>query len=120
MKKVIDAGVDQFGGENIPEVIVQLVKDGKISQSRIDSSVTRLLRQKFELGLFDDPFIDEAKATEIVGNPEFVKAGEESQRRAITLLKNEVKYLPLTHKQIEDLCTKYRPESCSTIWNSGR
>ena len=101
VKKVIDAGVDQFGGENIPEVVVQLVKDGKISQSRIDSSVTRLLRQKFELGLFDDPFIDEAKATEIVGNANFVKAGEESQRRAMTLLKNDGKILPLTPNNLK-------------------
>ena len=89
VKKVIDAGVDQFGGENIPEVVVKLVKEGKISEKRIDSSVQRLLRQKFELGLFDNPYIDEKKAVEVVGNPEFVKAGEESQRRAITLLKNE-------------------------------
>jgi beta-glucosidase len=95
VRKIIDAGVDQFGGENIPEVIVKLVNDGKISQARIDSSVRRLLRQKFELGLFDNPFIDEARATQIVGKAEFVKAGEQSQRRAITLLKNDGKTLPL-------------------------
>ena len=95
VKKIIDAGVDQFGCENIPEVVVKLVKDGRISEKRIDSSVRRLLRQKFQLGLFDNPFVDEGKATEIVGNPRFVKAGEESQRRAVTLLKNENKTLPL-------------------------
>ncbi len=95
VEKIIDAGVDQFGGENIPEVVVQLVKDGKLSEARIDSSVRRLLRQKFELGLFDNPYIDETKATQIVGKPEFVKAGEASQRRAITLLKNDNKVLPL-------------------------
>jgi beta-glucosidase len=101
VRKIIDAGVDQFGGENIPEVIVQLVKDGKISEKRIDSSVTRLLRQKFELGLFDNPFIDEATAMETVGNSKFVKAGEESQRRAITLLKNENKTLPLQQGKLK-------------------
>ena len=95
VKKIIDAGVDQFGGENIPEVVVKLVKNGKLSEKRIDSSVRRLLRQKFQLGLFDDPFVDETKAGAIVGNAKFVKAGEESQRRAITLLKNESKRLPL-------------------------
>jgi len=47
------------------------------------------------LGLFDNPYIDEAKATQIVGKSEFVKAGEASQRRAITLLKNDSKILPL-------------------------
>ncbi|CAN5271994.1 glycoside hydrolase family 3 N-terminal domain-containing protein [soil metagenome] len=95
VQKIIDAGVDQFGGENVPQLVVKLVKDGKISEARIDSSVRRLLRQKFELGLFDNPFVDAAKATSIVGKPAFVKAGEESQRRAITLLKNDNKVLPL-------------------------
>jgi beta-glucosidase len=88
VEKIIDAGVDQFGGENIPDVVVQLVKEGKVSKKRIDSSVTRLLRLKFELGLFDNPYIDASQASEIVGNAGFVKAGEESQRRAMTLLKN--------------------------------
>ncbi|MBV9962556.1 MAG: glycoside hydrolase family 3 protein [Parafilimonas sp.] len=101
VEKIIDAGVDQFGGENIPEVVVQLVKERKISEARIDSSVKRLLRQKFELGLFDDPFIDEAKATQIVGKQEFVKAGDESQRRAITLLKNDNKVLPLKQNSLK-------------------
>ncbi len=101
VEKIIDAGVDQFGGENMPEVVVQLVKDGKISEARIDSSVRRLLRQKFELGLFDNPYIDETKATQIVGKAEFEKAGEASQRRAITLLKNDAKVLPLKEKSLK-------------------
>ncbi|MDE3213534.1 MAG: glycoside hydrolase family 3 C-terminal domain-containing protein [Bacteroidota bacterium] len=95
VEKVLNAGVDQFGGENCPELVVQLVKEGKISMARIDSSVRRLLRVKFELGLFDDPFIDADQASHIVGKPEFVKAGEASQRRAMTLLKNEKNILPL-------------------------
>jgi beta-glucosidase len=95
VQRIIDAGVDQFGGENLPDVVVQLVKKGKVSEARIDSSVKRLLRQKFELGLFDNPFVDAAKATEIVGNPQFVKLGDESQRKAMTLLKNDSKVLPL-------------------------
>ena len=95
VKKVIDAGVDQFGGENIPEVVVKLVKDGKLTEKRIDESVKRLLRQKFQLGLFDNPYIDADKAEQIVGKPEFTKAGEDAQRRAMTLLKNDGKKLPL-------------------------
>jgi len=96
VKKIIDAGVDQFGGENCPELVLQLVKEGRISETRIDSSVRRLLRQKFELGLFDNPYVDESKVGEVIGNPEYRKAGEESQRRAMTLLKNDNKVLPLT------------------------
>jgi beta-glucosidase len=95
VEKIILAGVDQFGGENCPEYVVKLVKEGKVTQARIDSSIRRLLRQKFQLGLFDNPFIDESKIPQILGNPEFQKAGDESQRRAITLLKNDSHALPL-------------------------
>jgi beta-glucosidase len=86
--KVLNAGVDQFGGENCPEHVIKLVKDGKLTEARIDQSVRRLLRQKFELGLFEDPYIDVENAMAVVGKEEFKKAGEDAQRRAITLLKN--------------------------------
>jgi beta-glucosidase len=95
VQRIIDAGVDQFGGENIPEVIVQLVKENMVSEARINQSVKRLLRQKFELGLFDNPYIDAVQAPKIVGKPEFMKAGAAAQRQAMTLLKNDNKTLPL-------------------------
>lgn len=95
VKKIIDAGVDQFGGESCPEIVVGLVKGGQLTEARIDSSAKRLLRQKFELGLFDNPFVDESTVGQVVGNPESLKAGEASQRRAMTLLKNQDKVLPL-------------------------
>jgi beta-glucosidase len=101
VKKIIDAGVDQFGGENCPEIVVQLVKAGKLTEARIDSSARRLLRQKFELGLFDHPFVDESKVLQIVGNPGSMKAGEASQRRAMTLLKNQDKVLPLATRKLK-------------------
>lgn len=93
--KAIEAGVDQFGGEQVPQYIVNLVKQGKLSEERIDESARRLLRQKFLLGLFDNPFVDETKVSSIVGKEEFKKAGEAAQRRAMTLLKNDKKLLPL-------------------------
>lgn len=95
VKKIIDAGCDQFGGENCPQYIVQLVKEGKIKESRIDQSVRRLLRQKFILGLFDNPYVDVDNATKIVGRADFKKLGEDTQRRSMTLLKNDLK-LPLS------------------------
>lgn len=96
VKKILDAGVDQFGGENCPDLVIQLVKDGRINEARIDSSVRRLLKQKFELGLFDNPFVDESKVPQVLGNPASMAAGVASQRRAMTLLKNDKKILPLT------------------------
>jgi len=93
-KKVLDAGCDQFGGEASPELIVELVEKGMISEDRIDVSIRRLLRDKFRLGLFDNPFVDESKATEVCGNPEFVAKGKEAQRKSVVLLKND-NILPL-------------------------
>ena len=88
-KKAVEAGVDQFGGEDCPEVIIKLVESGQISEARIDESVRRLLRDKFRLGLFDNPYLDEATALEVVGKAEFRAAGELAQRQAIVLLKND-------------------------------
>lgn len=88
VKKIIEAGCDQFGGEFCPEVVVKLVHDGEISEERVDQSVRRLLKEKFRMGLFDNPYVDENTVEERVSRPEFIAAGEMAQRKAIVLLKN--------------------------------
>ena len=93
--KAIEAGVDQFGGESCPQHVVELVNMGKLSEARIDESVRRLLRLKFQLGLFDNPFVDEARVSEVFGQADSVARGRSSQQRAMTLLKNEDQVLPL-------------------------
>ena len=93
--KIIDAGCDQFGGENKPDLVVQLVKEGKLSESRIDESIRRLLRQKFELGLFDQPFVDDKNVPLVIGRPEAKALGEKTQKISMTLLKNDKALLPL-------------------------
>ncbi|KGE87595.1 MAG: glycoside hydrolase family 3 protein [Phaeodactylibacter xiamenensis] len=95
VQKIIDAGCDQFGGENCPELVLQLVEAGKLSEERIDESARRLLRQKFQLGLFDNPFVDETQVGERIGKPDYRKLGDVSQQMAMTLLKNEAGTLPL-------------------------
>jgi beta-glucosidase len=110
VQKIIDAGVDQLGGENLPDVIVKLVKDGKLSEKRIDESIVRLLRLKFELGLFDDPFVDEKKAAAIVGSPEFMAAGQDAQRRSLTLLKNDGHILPLAPNKLKIYIKNINPK----------
>jgi beta-glucosidase len=90
VKKVVDAGVDQFGGNSNTSELIELVEEGQISESRIDESVRRLLRAKFKMGLFDNPFVNVDKAEQIVGNPEFVEKGKLAQRKSIVLLKNKM------------------------------
>jgi beta-glucosidase-like glycosyl hydrolase len=60
VEMILNAGCDQFGGEARPELVVQLVEQGRIAEERIDVSVRRLLREKFILGLFDDPSSSES------------------------------------------------------------
>ena len=85
-QKVIDAGCDQFGGESRPELVVELVRSGHVSDARIDQSVRRLLREKFVLGLFDQPFLDVERAVATIGRADFVAEGEAAQRAAIVRL----------------------------------
>nr|WP_315268624.1 glycoside hydrolase family 3 N-terminal domain-containing protein [Microbacterium lemovicicum] len=85
-KKVLDAGADQFGGEACPELVLELLAEGGLTMDRLDVSVRRLLREKFALGLFDDPFVDEAEADRIVGRADFRAEGEAAQRASVTLL----------------------------------
>ena len=102
VKKALDAGVDQFGGEACPEILIELVHSGQVPEARLDQSVRRLLRDKFVLGLFDNPFVDPEAAVMIVGNPAFREKGDLAQRKSIVLLKNgetgKGKVLPLQGK----------------------
>lgn len=93
--KVIEAGCDQFGGENSPELIIELVKNGELNEKRIDVSVARILRDKFTLGLFDDPFVDVEKASDRTGKSEYRTLAKKAQARSTVLLKNN-SLLPLT------------------------
>ncbi|WP_420630313.1 glycoside hydrolase family 3 protein [Candidatus Leptofilum sp.] len=101
-KKVVETGVDQFGGEACPEVIIELVKSGQLSEERIDESVRRLLREKFRLGLFDNPYLDPEASAQVIGNSTFREAGKLAQRQSFVLLKNDehggLPALPLSGK----------------------
>jgi beta-glucosidase len=89
MRKSLDAGVDQWGGDCLPEVLVGLVRDGLVAESRIDASVRRLLAEKVLLGLFDAPFVDGGAAAAVVGNAAFRAEGLAAQAAAHVLLKND-------------------------------
>ncbi|MBL0577679.1 glycoside hydrolase family 3 protein [Aeromonas caviae] len=91
----INAGVDQFGGVDDPVPLLELVNEGTINVDRIDLSVSRILKQKFDQGLFENAISNEKKALEIVGNADFIKKSRHAQAASYTLLKNEGNILPL-------------------------
>lgn len=98
--KALDAGVDQFGGELCQDVLLAVVRDGRVSEARLDESVRRLLREKFVLGLFDNRHVDVGHATVVVGSTEFQDAALAAQRAAVTVLTNSADgaaRLPLAH-----------------------
>jgi beta-glucosidase len=94
-KMALTAGVDQFGGQLNPQHIIDLVRSGEIPEARIDASVRRILRLKFKLGLFDNPYVDAETTKETAGSEAFIQAGLEAQRKSVVLLKNEAGTLPL-------------------------
>lgn len=79
------------------EELVQLVKDGLIDEVLLDDAVKRILRVKFELGLFEDPYkyCNESREKEMIGNPKHHDAVLDMAKKSIVLLKNEKKILPL-------------------------
>jgi beta-glucosidase len=93
--KAINAGVDQIGGTNDSSLIIDAVRSGLISMARIDQSVMRLLVLKFQLGIFEDPYVDTDLAEKVVGKPEFFAAALDAQHRSLVLLKNRSATLPI-------------------------
>ena len=90
MEKILEAGADQFGGEECVELLLELVEQGRVTEARIDESARRLLAVKFRLGLFDDPYVDEDAAARTVGRRDFREAGYAAQAKSVTILQNGV------------------------------
>ncbi|HKA60709.1 MAG TPA: glycoside hydrolase family 3 N-terminal domain-containing protein [Gemmatimonadales bacterium] len=101
--KAVEAGVDEFGGTERADMLVDAVNKGNLKQAQLDSSVVRILTQKFAQGLFDNPYVDSAAAARVVGSEPFRAAALDAQRRALVLLENKDKLLPLRIPQNKPL-----------------
>lgn len=79
----------------------QLVREGKVKIEWVDDAVRRILRKKFELGLFDDPFkfSNEQRQQQQWNNPQHIAAAREMAKKSIVLLKNQSQTLPLKANQ---------------------
>ena len=93
--KALMAGVDQFGGNSDKQPVlaaydIGVKEHGKaFMDQRFQTSAVRLLRNIFQLGLFENPYLDVAKTVREVGNPQDKAAGYEAQLKSIVLLKNK-------------------------------
>ena len=95
-KMAITAGVDiELPFAKCYRSLPVLVRSHQVPESRIDEAVSRVLYAKFELGLFDHPFVDPQKAVESAGTKADADLALQAARETITLLKNENNLLPL-------------------------
>jgi beta-glucosidase len=96
----LSAGLDMqfydFDHDLFQKSIVDAVNEGQLPQSVVDQAVRRVLRVKFELGLFDHPFVDPSVDTAARRNPQHLDLALQSARQSMCLLKNENNLLPLT------------------------
>ncbi|GGF12472.1 glycosyl hydrolase [Hymenobacter cavernae] len=97
-QKAIAAGSDMdMESDAYHQNLAHLVKDGKVDVAQVDEAVRRILRKKFELGLFDDPykFSDAKREKKVLNDPQNRVAARQMAQKSMVLLKNENNALPL-------------------------
>ncbi|KAF1299142.1 beta-glucosidase [Enterococcus sp. JM4C] len=114
--KALLAGVDQFGGNNEIQPVLEAFKMGAAEfgeaafTERFRASAKRLLTNIMQVGLFENPYVDVVETKATVGQPEFMAAGFKAQLESIVLLKNK-NILPLATKQKVYVPKNFRAES---------
>ena len=103
-KLAIESGVDTElpDPDSFPNLL-QLAKDGQVSEATINQAVARNLRAKFLLGLFENPYVDVERAARVTNSSEHRALAAEAARRSITLLKNANNLLPLNRNSLKSI-----------------
>lgn len=103
-KLALEAGVDvETPDPEIYPSLVQLAKEKKVAEQVLDGAVERVLRLKFLLGLFENPYVDENRAVQVTNSSSNQQLAAEAARRSIVLLKNDNNLLPLNRSAIKSL-----------------
>lgn len=119
--KALLAGVDQFGGNNEKQPVIDAYYMGvkefgeEKMRARMELSAYRLLLNIFRTGLFDNPYIDPKVSAEIVGCDEFMKEGYDAQVKSTVMLKNADNVLPLKNVSKVYIPSRHLPEH-KTFW----
>jgi beta-glucosidase len=103
-KRALEAGVDM----ELPQIqcnntLLQQIKDGVVAEATLDKAVGRILKVKFLLGLFEDPYVDPAEAERVAETKESSRLALRAAHEAITLLKNENNLMPLDRNKIRSI-----------------
>jgi beta-glucosidase len=100
----INAGVDiELPDPDTYPALVAMVREGKVSEEVLNRAVARNLRAKFLLGLFENPYVDPARAERVTNSREHRELAAEAARRSITLLKNDGNLLPLDRARLKSI-----------------
>jgi beta-glucosidase len=103
-KLALEAGVDiELPDPDCYPTLTQLIGDGKVSMATLDRAVTNVLRAKFMLGLFENPYVDPERAAKLTNSKAHQDLAAEAARRSITLLKNEGGLLPLDRGKLKSI-----------------
>ena len=95
-EQAINAGVDMdMMSYGFIQYAEELVKEGKVSEKEIDRAVRNILKLKFELGLFENPYVDETLSAKVDYAPEHLAAAKQAALESAILLKNDNNVLPL-------------------------
>jgi len=98
--KALNAGTNIFSGVTNPTPIVNAVKQGLVSEARVNRSVTYLLTEMMKLGLFENPYVDPKKALAVVDNPASQQRADLAHRKSVVLLRNGNNVLPFSDTKI--------------------
>jgi beta-glucosidase len=103
-KLALESGVDiELPDPKLYPMLVAQVKSKAIPIATIDKSVARVLRAKFDLGLFEQPYVDVEQADKIAGNAEHAALARKAAERSIVLLKNQGGLLPLDRAKVKTI-----------------
>lgn len=103
-RQSLEAGLDvELPDPDVNKTLVEQLKAGKIPESMIDRAVSRILYQKFQLGLFENPYVDPDKAASMTDTAEDRELAAEAARRSIVLLKNEKNTLPFDKTKLRSV-----------------
>ena len=115
--KILMAGVDQFGGNNDAAPLIEAYKMGikeqgeKIMRQRFEVSAVRLLKNIFNTGLFENPYLDPEVSKKVIGSAAFMKAGFDAQLKSVVMVKNKANALPLQKNKVVYVPKKFTPAS---------
>jgi beta-glucosidase len=97
--KAVAAGIDQFGGTGESELLLEAIRANRISERRLEESVQRIMVLKFQMGLFNDPYVDLAVTAATMENATSQREADTAQRRTMVLLENRNELIPLPRQR---------------------